>query len=228
MYRVVIIEDDPMVASINRQYVELNKYLKVVGQFSNGLEALEYLEKQAADLLILDMYMPIMDGSEFLQKLRSRGMNMDVIMVTAANDSTQIKQLLTYGVLDYLVKPFEYIRFNQALAKFINHQNMLSENEQFTQKKLDELFGSESGSPLPEDDLLQKGLQKKTLDRILNFMKARKGEPLTSDTIAREVQLSRVTIRRYMNYLLDRQEIMSDIDYNTGGRPSIIYRYTRS
>ncbi len=55
MYQVIIIEDDPMVASINRQYVELNKYLKVTGQFSNGKDALNYFLRTIPQIWLLWM-----------------------------------------------------------------------------------------------------------------------------------------------------------------------------
>lgn len=94
MYQVIIIEDDPMVASINRTYVELNRNLKVAGVFSNGQDALAYLEKNPADLAIMDFYMPIMNGLELLREIRKRNKTLDIIMVTAANDAVHIKQPL--------------------------------------------------------------------------------------------------------------------------------------
>lgn len=226
MYKVIIVEDDPMVASINRQYVELNKYLKVTGHFSNGQEALEYLKTNSADLLILDVYMPVMDGVELLTEIRKQKKHIDVIMVTAATDGSHVKQLLALGVIDYLVKPFEYIRFNHALARFMEHRELLNQ-ETFSQQQLDSLFELPAGQASAQD-VLRKGLQEKTLETILNFMKSHPSNSLTSETIAEEVHLSRVTVRRYMNYLLDKKQIISDINYSTGGRPSIIYRYVES
>lgn len=224
MYQVIIVEDDPMVASINQRYVELNRYLKVAGIFSNGQDALRYLEKAPADLAIMDLYMPVMNGLDLLREIRRRGLTLDVIMVTAANEARQIKQLLSLGVIDHLVKPFEYVRFNHALARFIEHQELLKEPH-FSQERLDALLGA---CQIPETDRaasLDKGLQEGTLNTILRFMKAHPREPLTSKQIAEAVHLSRVTIRRYMDYLVEKKEIVTDIDYTTGGRPSIIYRY---
>jgi len=225
MYQVIIIEDDPMVASINRQYVELNKYLKVTGQFSNGKDALNYLKDHTADLAIMDVYMPIMGGVELLTEIRKLQKHMDVIMVTAATDASHVKQLLGLGVIDYLVKPFEYIRFNHALARFMEHQELLKQ-ETFSQEQLDSLFEVSAGTA-SQQEVLRKGLQEKTLDTILSYMKEHPADALTSETVAEEVHLSRVTVRRYMNYLLDKKQIISDIDYTTGGRPSIIYRYVK-
>ena len=83
MYNVMIVEDDPMVASINQQYLERNQNLKIVGQFRNGQEALEYLENNGADLAVVDYYMPIMDGLEFVRKCHEKNIKTDVIIVTA-------------------------------------------------------------------------------------------------------------------------------------------------
>ena len=215
MYQVIIIEDDPMVASINRQYVELNKYLKVTGQFSNGKDALNYLKDHTADL----------GGVELLTEIRKLHKHIDVIMVTAATDASHVKKLLGLGVIDYLVKPFEYVRFNHALARFMEHQELLKQ-ETFSQEQLDSLFEVSAGSA-SQQEVLRKGLQEKTLDTILSFMREHPADSLTSETVAEEVHLSRVTVRRYMNYLLDKKQIVSDIDYTTGGRPSIIYRYVK-
>lgn len=223
MYQVIIIEDDPMVSSINRQYVELNKYLRVAGQFNNGQEALDYLCDHPVDLIILDMYMPVMDGASFIQELRECGNHADVIMVTAANDTERIKQMMSYGILDYLVKPFEYVRFNHALSLFMQRREAFMKKT-MTQQELDSLMLSNTQAHQKEE-MLNKGLQEKTLGLIMDYMKESPGKCLTSEEIAEATGLSRVTVRRYMNYLLENHEIISNVNYTTGGRPSIMYQY---
>ena len=56
----------------------------------------------------------------------------------------------------------------------------------------------------------------------------RKEKEWTQKQLAEQIHLSRITIRRYMNYMVDTGELVSDIDYKTGGRPSIRYRYGKS
>lgn len=227
-YKVIIIEDDPMVASINKQYVQRNSQLELAGIFSNGADGLKYLQDHTADLIILDMYMPLMDGKEFLNQLRASQNPIDVIMVTAATDINNIRSLFSYGLVDYLVKPFEYSRFATALDKFIQKQNLMEHNRDLSQQKVDELLSFTNFSQNKEKEVLpSKGLQSKTLDSIRAYLNQHIGEGLTSEQIADEVGLSRVTIRRYMNYLIELKEVSSDVDYNTGGRPSIIYHYNR-
>ena len=61
-YKVLIVDDDPMVADINRHYVEKNALFTVKGFARNGEEALEFLKKEPVDLVVLDVFMPVMDG----------------------------------------------------------------------------------------------------------------------------------------------------------------------
>ena len=86
MYKILIVEDDPMVAMINEQYIKRNKNFQIAGKCSDGKAAIDFLEKERADLIILDVYMPHMDGFETLRNIRSRKIPAEAIMVTAAND----------------------------------------------------------------------------------------------------------------------------------------------
>ena len=71
MYNVLIVEDDPMVAMINEQYVCRNKNFHVVKTCRNGQEAIDFLEAGAQiDLIIMDVFMPYMNGIETLKKIR--------------------------------------------------------------------------------------------------------------------------------------------------------------
>lgn len=221
MYQTIIIEDDPIVASINRHYVELNKDMEVCGCFSNGQDALNYLEGHSVDLAITELYMPKMDGMELLREIRRQEKDLDVIVVSSVNDVKHVKKFLSLGIIDYLIKPFEYTRFNHALEKFTKNQELLKPRN-FSQSQLDKLFHF-SSLLLAEEG--SKGIQEATLNSILDYMKMHQPNPMTSEKIAKAVQLSSVTVRRYMNYLLEKQRVVSDIDYNTGGRPGVVYHY---
>jgi len=227
MYQVIIIEDDPMVASINRQYVEITPSFHVTAQFKSGIEALEFFKKETADLIILDYYTPLMNGSEFIDQLHAMGKTPAIIMVTSANDSDIVRQLLSRGVIDYLVKPFEYNRFKAALERFSKLQEQLCRSQSnLAQGEIDRLFSLQE-IPAASSPQLTKGLNEATLELIRSYLKEHRGETYTSEQIAEQVHLSRITIRRYMNYMVETGELVSSIDYQTGGRPSIRYRYAR-
>jgi len=108
MYEVLIVEDDPMVAMINKQYVNQNPHFHTAAVCSDGAAALRYLTENTVHLCILDMYMPRMNGLDLLKKLRELQKPVSVIMVTAANDAASIEEVLRYGAVDYLVKPFDF------------------------------------------------------------------------------------------------------------------------
>ena len=229
-YNVLIVEDDPMVAMINEQYVRKNKQFTVLGACRNGQEALDFLEENAADLIILDVYMPIMDGVETLKQLRQRKCSAEVIMVTAANDAGTLESTMHLGVLDYLIKPFAYERFQVALEKFEAKRTALSSATVLDQSSVDSIIGnthhasqgggSESGKEYP------KGIQEKTLMHILSYLDEQEGW-LNGDVIAENVGLSAVTVRHYMNYIVNTGKASESINYETGGRPCVLYRRNR-
>lgn len=223
-YQVIIIEDDPMVASIDRQYVEMDSAFQVARIFKGGDEALAYLaaEHPRVDLIILDYYTPAMNGTEFVDRLHAMGKTPSIIMVTSANDTQIVQGLLSRGVLDYLVKPFQCSRFRQALSRFVQTMQLVEERGgSMDQSAIDQLVQRRdpAGSAAP----LAKGLNAGTLELIRQFFAAHSDQLFTSEQIAEQVGLSRITIRRYVNYMVDAGEISSSIDYQTGGRPSIRY-----
>ena len=100
MVSVMIIEDDPMVAAINRQYVENTPGFAVEAVFPSGVGALEYLKGHDVPLIILDFYTPMMNGMEFVDRLHGMGKAPAIIMVTSASDAQTIRQMFLRGVVD--------------------------------------------------------------------------------------------------------------------------------
>lgn len=140
MIRTVIVEDDLMVASINNQYLVKTPGFQVTATFYSGKDALAFLKDNPVDLLLLDLYMPDVSGLELLAKLRRQNRKEDVIMITAANDAEHITEALHLGVIDYLVKPFTYERFSQAVDKFLLQRKIMENGMQFSQDDIDQLI----------------------------------------------------------------------------------------
>lgn len=114
----MIVENDPIVAEVNQLYLELMEGFYVKSVVSSANEALQVLEKMDIDLILLDIFMPGMNGLEFLRKLRQIGNSVDVIITTAASDNTTIKKALRFGAVDYIIKPFEFERLNSVLMAY--------------------------------------------------------------------------------------------------------------
>ena len=69
-----------------------------------------------------------------------------------------------------------------------------------------------------------KGIQEKTLGLIMEHLKENRDSWLTGDAIAEKVGLTGVTVRRYMNYLAESGKVIGEMNYETGGRPCMLYR----
>lgn len=216
MYTVLIVEDDPMITELNRRYTERDGRFTVSQCFAQPRRALDWLRQNTANLIILDFYMPQMNGLEFLRAIRAAGVESDVIMITAANDAATVEALTRLGVVDYLVKPFTQERLQQALNTFCLHRESLQGS--VSQQDLDALF-----APQMPVGALPKGLQEQTMERIRSCLRSTGTAGCTSDALAAAAGLSAVTVRRYMNYLVEHGEAFSRINYDTGGRPSVSY-----
>lgn len=222
VYKVLIVEDDPMVAMINGQYIAQNQNFCVSAVCRDGESALSYLEHNSVSLVILDVYMPRIDGLSLLRKIRENNIPVSVIMVTAANDSTTVEEALRLGIVDYMIKPFNNDRFQRALESFLNRQNALQESSSLDQRHIDMIIGASRSGRVEQ---LPKGIQDNTLSLICDFLRNSKENEFTSEYIADKVGLSRVTVRRYMNFLLDKSNIIGRMNYDTGGRPCMLYRW---
>jgi DNA-binding response OmpR family regulator len=102
--RVLVVDDDERLYALIASYLEQNDVSPVSAL--NGRRALELLEREAFDAVLLDVMMPVMDGLSVLKSLRGRWPNLPVIMLTAKGDETDRVVGLELGADDYLAKPF--------------------------------------------------------------------------------------------------------------------------
>lgn len=225
-YKVLIVEDDPMVSMINEQYVCKNKGFEVAGSCRNGQEALEFLKNNPVDLVVLDVFMPVMDGVETLKQIRQNKIEVEVIMVTAANDTSTLEQTMHLGVIDYLIKPFAFERFQVALENFSGKYSALRQKSTLDQSSVDSIISNttrNAGTLVKNESKLPKGIQGQTLNLISQYFESHSGWH-TSDAVAEKLGLSIVTVRHYLNYLESRNFVVRDINYSTGGRPCMLYK----
>ncbi|MBR2810433.1 MAG: response regulator [Solobacterium sp.] len=223
MVNVIIVEDDPMVGSINRKYTEKIENMKVIAVFRSGQEVLDFLAHEMVDLVILDLYMPGMNGLELLHKIRENRFSVEVIMVTAASDAESVKEAMNCGILDYLVKPFTFDRFRQAIEKYKRRHSIFENAKDLSQNEIDRIVAA-SQMPRKAPSVYEKGINSRTLEELMNHLIAARPDSLTSEELAGISGFSMVTVRRYMNYLVDHDLADSFIDYRTGGRPSVHYK----
>ena len=213
--KILIIEDDPMVAMIHKEYFKRKEISNDLNHVSTLEEAKEFLENSDTDLIILDNYLADGQGIEFLPELKGY----PIIMITAANDVQTVEAALTNGVVDYLVKPFTYERFSQAIDKVQDYMRLLSK-EKINQDLIDDYLNS--GRVEEEEDSLPKGLSRITLKKVLENIKEQE-TGFTTQQVADALDISRITIRKYLNHLVNINVLSEDAEYYTSGRPVSVF-----
>jgi len=225
---VLLIEDDPMVREVNRQFIEKVAGFAVIGQASNGVDGINKIRTQQPDLVFMDIFMPEQDGITSLRKIRELNIAVDVITVTAANDMETVKQVLHLGVFDYIMKPFSFERVQGTLENYKRFKQQTQTERGLTQGELDQLFhyhnGYEKAEPVHErksEKNLPKGFNRATLEKVVHYLQSVDGA--SAEDVASGVGIARVTARRYLDYLEKQQEITMDVHYGGIGRPINYY-----
>ena len=219
--KVILIEDDPMVREVHRQFIDRIEGFSIIGIASNGMEGLRLVKELKPDLAIIDLYMPYLGGLEMLRELRSEAYSIDVIAITAASDIETIHGVLQQGAVDYIMKPFTFDRIKKSLDNYKNYRVKLGEKKALIQEELDQLLFIDRKEE-SERENLPKGLNTNTLTKITSFI-SQENEPVSAEEVAESIGMARVTARRYLDYLEKEGKVKIHIHYGGVGRP--INRY---
>ena len=221
MLNVLIVEDDPMVAAINRQYLEKTEGFSFAGAVARGSDALDFLQNTHVSLVLLDVFMPGLDGLSLLKEIRKNHPAVDVVMVTAARASADIEIALRLGVIDYIVKPFTFERFQTALIAYRERMRLLHSEEELSQEILDKRILSAKQQPMPSS----KNIDSATLKLVCDVLAGLEGEFSSKDVVPL-VGISRVSLKKYLEHLEAEGLIRSRLVYMPVGRPVTTYCWT--
>jgi CitB family two-component system response regulator MalR len=220
MIRVLLVEDDPMVAELNRIFLSRVAGFQVVASVRSASEALEALQSHPVNLLLLDIFMPGQNGLELMEEIRRQALDVDVIFVTAARDTATISKALKLGAVDYLIKPFEFERLKEALDHYRETSHMIRDGEALDQEALDKRLARRPAEARGTEEL-PKGVDRKTLAKLLEAIGEWPVDPpwFTSEEVAQQVGISRVSVRKYFEFLCALKVLRMEPGYGTGGRP---------
>ena len=218
MINVLIIEDDPMVAKFNALYLESIPGFSVSGIANNAEDGWNLYQTNKVDLILLDVYMGKKTGLELLIDFRRADDPVDVIIITAANDKQSIQTALRNGAIDYLIKPFSFERFQEALLQYAQKHHVMKDVENVSQEEIDTflLKSEKQQSPTLE---LPKGLTVRTFTTIVMQIINRERTAFSVADLALETGISSVSVRKYLNYLVEMKMLNVDVIYQETGRP---------
>ncbi|MFV5938062.1 response regulator [Mammaliicoccus sciuri] len=189
MISIVIAEDQEMLRKAMVQLMELNDELSILGDFSNGEDALEGIQSLEPDVAILDVEMPKMTGLEVLKKVKDSNLNTKVIIVTTFKRPGYFESAVANDVDAYVLKE----RSIDELVETI--KNVMDGKKEYSESLMTSMF--KDRNPLSSKEQL-------VLKEI--------GKGLSSKEISKELYLSDGTIRNYTSTIIDKLEADNRFD----------------
>ncbi|WP_406312401.1 response regulator [Streptosporangium sp. NBC_01639] len=222
MIRVLVVDDDFMVARIHSGYVARVPGFTVVNAVHTGGAAVAAVAEHRPDLVLLDIYLPDMSGLDVLTTLRGVSHPVDVLVITAARDVATVRAAMRGGAVNYLIKPFTAGALTERLEQYADTRRRFAAiGSTIGQDEVDRVFGNARGGPPP----LPKGLSATTCGLVADALRET-GTDLSAAEAAALTGLSRVSARRYLEYLCATGQAELRPKYGTAGRPEHRYRWT--
>jgi len=221
--KILIVDDDPMVAHINLKFANKAGYEDV--DTATDIESAKVLLKQGdIDLVLLDVYLPTGKGTEILKWIRQQNLNTDAILITADRSSETVEESMNFGAVDYLIKPFDFDRFQLAMEKFERKRNGFVGKKSVEQEDIDSIFFESVNKNDKNKIILEKGMSEKTYTAILEAIKAM-ATSVTAEELGDRLGISRVSVRRYLEYMEGQGILEMKPIYGKKGRPQHLFKY---
>ncbi len=216
--QVLIVEDDPMVMEIHKNYILSVEGFSLMRTAFNGKEALEIIKNSPPDLLILDIFMPKMGGIKTLHNIRRQNEAIDVVVVTAAKEVETVEEVMRLGPFDYIIKPFSFERIHATLQSYKKFKNKTkNKGRELSQEDVDKFI--DRGRNYFSASSLPKGLNSANLQNVCGILEG-SPEPLSTDEVAELAGFSRVTAWRYLEFLVSSGRVaVKHVPHCNAGRP---------
>ena len=222
---VLIVEDDFRIAEIHRSFVLSAEGARVVGSLRTGRETMDWLAVPGnhADLILLDVYLPDVEGLDLLWQLRNTHKDLDIVMVTAACEADVIEETLRGGVVDYLIKPTDAERVRAMISRYLAKRALLRDGRAVRQDELDRTLRGSVVDAARRTRTLPKGIDELTLGAIAEALQSRR-TPATASDLGAAIGASRSTARRYLEFMVADGRAIAELTYGDVGRPQRLYR----
>jgi two-component system response regulator DctR len=197
MSKILAIDDNADILYTLQAIGEAAKFNMIT--VNDGFKALQLMQKSRFDLIMVDYYMPNINGLILVRKIRELDKDIPILVLTVDESVDLANKFINAGATDFANKP---IKAADLISRVKLHLK-LTKVKQTTEIK---------GFQLP------KGLTFSTLQLILDFLN-QTDAPQTIDIISQETGLAYQTAHRYLNYLLNEHYITVEISYGKIGRP---------
>ncbi|MFD5945495.1 response regulator [Streptomyces collinus] len=217
---VLVVDDDFMVARVHRAFVERVEPFRVVGTAHTGGQAIEAADELRPDLILLDLYLPDLFGLDVIPRLRTAGHDCDVMVISAATEADTVRGAVRRGVVDYLLKPFDFEDLRLRLERYAAQRGRLLTTVVRGQADVDRVLAG-AFAPAPASTL-PKGMSVETAGLVEQALRAADGT-LSATECAALTGVSRVSARRYLEYFHGTGSAEVSLRYGAAGRPERRY-----
>lgn len=229
MIRVLIVEDEPLIAQAHREYLDRVPDFTVCDVVHTGNAAVRVAqaavrEGAPIDLVLLDIGLPDTSGLEVAAALGMLRPSPDIIAVTAARELEVVRTAVARGVVLYLLKPFTFAALRDKLDHYLAYRAAITDDHgpltASGQHDIDRAMAALRGTPSPSTS--PKGIAPRTLDAVARSLREGDG-PMTASEVGAAVGVSRVTAWRYLERLADDGVLVRQTEYGRAGRPQVRY-----
>ncbi len=233
MIRTLIVEDDPMVMQINEKFLEKVPGFVHVASVNDLEGAKKLIFEHEPELVLLDIFFSIGKGVDIIHWLREQNLDTDVIFITADRNPKTIEEAFRFGAVDYLIKPFKFDRFEEALVKYKKLRSTYDSQETLDQSSIDSIKGQFMSKSAPTGYDSDLDIKNQTHLDILRLLSEDLGidgtvSGYTAQEVADKLGISRITARRYLDEMESEKKLELFLEYGKVGRPRNKYRLSKN
>ncbi|PRX49387.1 response regulator of citrate/malate metabolism [Prauserella shujinwangii] len=222
MIDVLVVDDDFNVARIHCGFVSRVPGFRVAGTAHTGRDAIAAVGELRPGLVLLDLYLPDLNGVEVLSRLRAAGHDCDVMVISAAKDSDAVRAAVRHGVVNYVLKPFGFEDLRDRLDRYATQRAGLYATAIRGQDDVDRMLANATSRTTTA--VLPKGLSAETAQLVERTLRDAE-ETLSAAECAERAGISRVSARNYLEYLREAGRAELTLRYRPAGRPERRYRW---
>lgn len=197
--RVLIVDDHAMVRSGLKTFLYAYKWIQAIGEAADGAEALAFCATNPVDVVLMDMVMPVMDGTEATRRIMALGKSIKIIVLTSFLEQDMVEQALKAGATSYLLKNVNAGELAQAIqAAYAGRSTLAPEATQA-------LINATREKHDPGFDLTEREIQ--VLELVV------KG--LSNADIANQLSISMATIKFHLSNIFSKLGAKSRVEVVT-------------
>lgn len=190
MIKVLICDDDSLIRESLKILLPLKGNIEIVGEASNGKEAIDFCLDNKIDVALVDIRMPILNGVEAIKVINEKTKTKSLILTTFDEDE-YVNEAMSYGAKGYILKNSSPEKIANAIASVYNETIVLNEN------LLEKLYDKEKSKEFKKYDFTER--EKDIIEAI--------SEGLSNKEISKKLFLSEGTVRNYITNILEKTNL---------------------